>query len=656
MKFFRNAASLLAEMSGLVPVLAAYAALVHFHPQLGLAPLLYMAYAAAFILLPAYACALLLPQKDLGLAERVCLGFPLSQALLFLLAWGGSRLGLSWWGALGLPALGLFGLCDLSRARSQGQRSEPFFLIATAAITTLSLILCFRYFLQAALPGEGAEVFTYGDDSFVTMGTFSAVKSLLSGGPFMEGRFGDIPFPYHIMLQANNGVAHLVTGIHPLPLQLYLYPVLHWFLLAGAVVAGARRFAGFDRTAVVLAACLLLYASGFLFEATPWFQMYGTFHTYFYSLPGSILLGMLLFGVLSQRLAGFPGAYFSLLFFAVCAAKGVPLVLVPLSLLPVLAYRLCQRKLGLADLKVTVGVVLSGLVLRLIEYTSLGQLQLKKFNVLNSALELSANALEYVPFVLLVGLVAMSNRLTKHELLKSRQYIIFVAAMFVVCMTLTRTVDFVGGQQYFFWYFRIFLLILIASYCGYALKLRKRTVRLAVVAVVTASVSVFLYSQYQMIIHETVEKDFSLNKNESKGLLWAYDHLDHRARIITNGAYSRYERNGNLEIGGPVNYLAVSGLSGYAWPYPWLPDDIRRIVDPRLAVVNAFWKATSVEEQQRLLADIPVDYLFVRKREDRGLDYTGLAGVRRVYSNEDFDIYALWGTAPQNERTADRAL
>ena len=648
MKLLRNIAGALSELSGLLPVLAAYAVLVRLHPQLGLDPVRYLAYAVGFILLPSYACARLLLKMDLGVAERICLGFPVSQALLFLLAWGGSRLGISWWGALALPGLGLFALWDMVVVRGQARRSEPFFHIAVTDITAISLALCLRSFIQAALPGEGAHVVIQGDDAFVVMSTFSAIKGLLTGLPYMEGRFGDLPFAYHILMMVNNGVAHLVTGIHPLKLQLHIYPVLSWCLLAGAVVAGARRFAGFDRTQTVLAACLLFYSSGVIFEATPWVQMFGTFHTYFPSLPGAIILGMLLFGVLTGRLASFPGAYFCPLFFAVCAAKGVPLVLVPLSLLPVLAYRLVKRQLGLQDLKFTAGVLVSGLVLRLIEYTSFGQLAFKKFNLLNSSLELFANALEIAPFVLVIGLVATHNRLTRHELLKSRQYILFVASLFIACISLTRAIDFIGGEQYFFWYFRIFLMIFVASYFGYALLLRNTTVRVAIAAVVLGAVSVFLFYQHQTIDAEKDREYISLNENEASGLLWAYNSLDHGARMLTNSSTYVFSHNGVLGSYGPMDYLAVSGLYGYAWTYPWLPDRDRTVVDARLAKANAFWKAKTPEERQRLLAELPVDYLFVRKREDKGLDYTGLAGVRRIYTNEDLDIYALRGAAPQN--------
>lgn len=647
-KLLRNAVGVVSELSGLLPVLAVYAVLARLHPQLGLAPVLYLAYAVGFILLPSYACARLLLKLDLGVAERICLGFPVSQALLFLLAWGGSRLGLSWWGALVLPGLGLFALWDLVVARGQARRSEPFFLMAVAAITAISLALCFRSFIVTALPGEGAQVFIQGDDAFMVVGTFSAIKGLLTGLPFMEARFGDIPFTYHILLMVNNGVAHLATGIHPLQLQFYFYPALTWYLLAGAVTAGARRFAGFDRTQTVLAACLLLYSSGLRFEATPWVQMYGNFHTYFASLPGAIILGMLLFGVLAGRLESFPGVYFFLLFFAVCAAKGVPLVLVPLSLLPVLLYRLLKRQLGLQDLKFTAGVLAAGLVLRVIEYTSLGQIVFKKFNVLNSSLELFANALEIAPFVFVIGLVATLNRLTRHELLKNRQYVLFVASTFLACVALTRTVDFVGGSQYFFWYFRIFLLIFVASYFGYALRLRKKAIRVAVAAVVLAAVSVFLFSQYQQLGKTKNWNELTVNESEADGLLWAYHNLDHSARMLTNSASAVLSRDGVLGSYGPMDYLATTGLYGYAWRYPWLPPRDAKVVDERLAKADAFWRATTKDERQRLLAQIPVDYLFVRKREDKGLDYTGLDGVRRIYTNEALDIYALRGATPQN--------
>ena len=387
--------------------------------------------------------------------------------------------------------------------------------------------------------------------------------------------------------------------------------------------------------------------------------MFGNFHTYFYSLTGSVLIGLLLFGILSERMAGFPGIYIGLLFFGVCSAKGVPLLLVPLSLLPVLVYRLCQRKLGVVDLKFSAIVVSTALVLRVIEYGSLGQVMFKKFNILNSSIAAFANVMEVAPFVLLLLVIAMQNRLAAYIVLKNIQYIIFVTTMFVTSIVMTRVIDFAGGFQYFFWYFRVFFFVLVAYCFGYALEKPKRMITAMTLSTVIISVSIFAYYQYNAVQDEhSTQYNFTLNDKEWDGLLWAYNNLDHRSRFVSNGAYGYDDRNGSAtrSVFGPLDYLAVSGLYGYAWLYGWRPDDVCKIADSRLAVVNAFWKATSPDEQQRLLAAIPVDYLFVRKREDRGLDYTGLAGVRRIYTNEDFDIYALRGAAPQNGRSADRAL
>lgn len=52
--------------------------------------------------------------------------------------------------------------------RGQARRSELFFQIAVTAITAISLALCFRYFIQAVLPGEGAHVVIQGDDALFT--------------------------------------------------------------------------------------------------------------------------------------------------------------------------------------------------------------------------------------------------------------------------------------------------------------------------------------------------------------------------------------------------------------------------------------------------------------------------------------------------------
>lgn len=618
------------------------------HPQLGLSPILYMAYALAFIILPSYACSRLLPQKDLGLAEGVCLGFPISQALLFLLAWGGSRLGLSWWGALGLPALGIYGLWELFKTRKNGLRSEPFFLISVTAITTISLTLCFRYFIQTKLPGEGLHYTMYGDDAMMSMWTFSAIKGLRSGLPFMEGSIGDLPFTYHIQMFANNGIANILTGIHPAFIQLYIYPVLFWYMLAGGIVASARRLAGFNRKQTILAVIFILYTSGLSFETLSTTQMYAYFHTYFFSLPPFIIMGMLLFGVFSKHMAKLPGVYFAFLFFGACSAKAVPLILIPLSLLPVFFYRLLNNEANADDFKCSAGILLSALTLRIIEYTSSGHMVFKKFNLLNSTLFLGTSILEVAPYIIII-IIITNDRLAKHKTISNNQFNIFAFSMFLLSITLTRTIEFVGGYHYFYWYSRIIFLICIAYIFSFAITKFRVALATATITLVICAMLAFIYSEYRSMraVH-AMEGMASLSPQEWDGLMWAYNTLDHNAFILSNGA--RGNPNGKMGSTSATSFddLAVSGLYGYAWPSDWRPLEVRDMADKRLAVVEAFWKASSTVERQRLLANLPVDYLFVHKNNDRALDYTGLTGVRKIYCNDEFDIYALRGASPQN--------
>jgi hypothetical protein len=232
--------------------------------------------------------------------------------------------------------------------------------------------------------------------------------------------------------------------------------------------------------------------------------------------------------------------------------------------------------------------------------------------------------------------------------MKNKQYIIFTATMFIVSITSTRLIDFVGGRQYFFWYLRMFLFILVAGCYGYAFELKKKALSVAVLAVLVGTMSLFVYSQNELIRPIDTDTSFSMSQKETDGLLWAYNNIDHSARMITNGAYALRLQHGIWVPFGPQDYLALSGLYGYAWLSEWMPPDVAPVVSARNAEESRFWQASTTEERERRLAALPVDYMFVRKREDPSLDYTGLAGVRRIYSNEDLDIYALRNAAPQN--------
>lgn len=400
----------LRESTCLAPVPAAYVLMYFIHPVLGVAPFLYFAYACVFLLLPSIYLGKLTLISDLGLSERAFLGFPITVATLFLAAWGGSRIGLGWHGALILPALALMSLVDIWRRRSPLNASDAVVIKWTAIFLTISLIICFRYFIQTAIPGEGTSVPLFGDDAFMTVMTFSVIKAMQVGTPMMEGMLGDIPFSYHILMHVNNAVAHLITGIHPLYLQVYLYPVFHWFMLAGGVLAGARRFACFTEKQSILAGCLLLYTSGFVFESHSWAQMYGYFHTYFFGLPSTIILGMLIIGYLSDKLTDLPVIYATLLFLAVSSAKGVPLLLIPLSLLPIFTYRLFKRTLTKRDIFFALGCCIVAVLLKIIEYGGTGQIILRKFNLFNSIIPTTLTFLDVSPFFLVLLMIYGFNK------------------------------------------------------------------------------------------------------------------------------------------------------------------------------------------------------------------------------------------------------
>lgn len=638
----------LRELLFLVPSIAAYVALALLHPFLARGILHYGLFALGFMVLPSYALGRLLLRSCSGFMERTCLGFPVSQGLLFLLAWGGSRLGLSWWGALALPALGLYAVWDLLGRRGEDKQSEPFVVGLGTLAAAAALAVCALHFKWIPLPTAGAPSGFYYDDSLIIMGIFSAAKALTSGLPYMDGRFGDIPATYHILHFVNSGVAHLVTGVHPLVMQLYLWPVMAWGVLAGGVVSGCRRLAGFGKPETVLAVCLLFFTSGWHFSANPWLQMFLYFHTFFSSLPAAALLGLLLFGVLSGRLERLPAAYATLLFLTASAAKSVLLLLVPLALAPVLVYRALTRRLGPDDLRFAAGLLASGLLLRFIEYTSAGQLLFKKFNLLNTVLEFTATGLELAPFALLLLLLARQNRLAACKVGQHKQYLLFAGTMFLLSVGLTRSIEFVGGEFYFFWYTRLFALIGVAGGLGWAFTKRLRPVLAATLCLTLAAVSLFgLHIARSGERSAPLTAETSMDKGEWDGLMWAYANLDHGKRFFCNRMEFIEMRRGNPVPARYYDFLSASGLYGYAWVYEWLPAETARQVELRLAKTRAFWRAETPQDQEQALRGIPADYLFVSKKA-KPLDYSGIPGLQRIYTNPSLDIYDLRGLAPRN--------
>jgi len=631
------------ELLFLLPALAACGVLARLHPEAAQAAPAYLLYAAGFLILPSYALGRLLLRQSRGFMERTCLGFPVCQGLLFTLAWGGSRLGLSWWCALALPALGLFAVWDLLGRSGEDKRSEPFVILSGTLAAAVALALCCISFARTPLPLPGAPAALYYDDSLMAMGIMSAQKAMLSGLPYLDARFGDIPATYHILHFVNNAVAQLLTGAHPIFLQLFLSPILTWSMLAGGLAAGCRRLAGFGRAETVLAALLVFFSSGREFTAIPWMQSLVYFHTYFASLPAAVLLFLTLFGSLSGRLARLPALYTTLLFLAASAAKSVLLLLTPLSLLPVLAYRAWTRRLGRDDLFFSAGLLATALLLRTIEYHSAGQLLFKKFNLINSVLDFAVTGAELAPYALLLLLLAGRDRLCAYKVGQARQYLLFAGTMFLLSVALTRAIEFVGGSQYFFWYARLAVLLGVSGCLGWAFRKRIRPVLLAAAGVTAAALLLFAWN-FDHVSGDRLGSpaEARLDRGEWDGLLWAFAHLDHDKRFLCNRTQYVETVNGHPRPARTYDYLAASGLYGYAWQFEWLPADQAAEIQARLKRAEAFWNAPGPTERRAALRALPVDYLFVNKWEGAP-DCSGLDGVRLTYSNPSLAIYDLRG-------------
>lgn len=635
------------ELLFLVPGLAAAGFLVFAQPELQAGLWKLGLFVLGFLLLPAYALGRLLLRTGSGFMERTCLGYPAAQALLFLTAWGGSRLGLSWWATLALPALGLYAVWDIMRRRDGGDGSDSFAALVGPLAAALALALfCLGSFKRNLLPTEALPTGFYCDDGLMTMGSFTALKCILSGQHLVDGRFGDIPATYHILLFVQNAVAHLFSGVHMFFLQLYFMPVLNLTMLGACIAVGARRLAGFGRWQTALVLVLLLFTSGLDFIANGWLQVFFYYHTFTASLIAALMLGFTLFGVLHEKGGRLPVTYTVLVFLAASATKSVVLLQIPLALLPVLAYRLYKRKAGRDDLLFSVGILATGVLLRAIEYRATGQLIFKKFNLFNTTMDTIVPGLELLPYAALVMVLANQDRLSAFKAGLHRQYFLFCGALFALAVALTRSIEFVGGGQYFYWYARYFLLIGVAGALDWAFTKRLRPVLAATALVALAGVGGFVLAAggFYRGVGPYTAPDVTLDRGEWEGLMWANKNLEGTARFACNRFEFIETRKGH-DIHRPYyDYLAVSGMYGYAWIFEWLDEATAKEIRERLEKTRAVWSAREPQAQAKALSQLPVEYLFVSKRQTP-YDFSGVEGIRGVYSNPSFDIYDIRGVA-----------
>ncbi|HWR03143.1 MAG TPA: hypothetical protein VN419_03905 [Humidesulfovibrio sp.] len=647
----------------LVPVAAIYLYLGWLNPDLSAQLPVFLGFVVAFVLLPAMGLGGILVRLPLSFAERLALGGPAALSTMFAFSYAGAALHeprLLWL----QPALGLLVLLAPLRSRAgagtgkdaperqRTLRPTPWGdLLLTTGVLTASLLLCLQKMQSAIPPTAAAPMGYYVDDIISSAFVFSVQRVMEHGLPFTVPMVEGGTLSYHLLYHFCYAVCATVTSIHPLDLVLFLWPPLLWLLLAGALVTGCRRLAGFSLLETSLAAVLLLFTSGVNFFSSPSVQLFDYQHTFFLGLPGVILFCAALYGYLSGANTRLFATHAAFGYFLAATTKAPLMLLLPASLLPVLLLRLVKRQVRGAELLLAGLVVGMALVLRLTLYPDTGIVLTtapKLFKLITGTFgNLSEMLVVFGPYLVLAVVALDLNPVLRLKLRRSAQYLLFCAGYLCLSAFLLRLYNFVGGDFYFYWYARVLVFLAFVPLAAHVLVWRgSRPLVLTLVLVLLAGVGVTLQRKYLPLQVSSAEVSGvprelavkQLDAPEREALRWAAANLDRKRVFFTNKInYLASYLGGYVPL--PLyDYLGLSGMQGYAFPMRWLPEATVRTAGLRMKEMEDFQAAPTAEGKAAVLATMPVDYYFHCVRI-APKDFAVPDCLKPVYANGSLIIY-----------------
>lgn len=631
----------------LVPPVVAYCALGTVYPALISQLILFALFFGCFQILPSLALGCALLGGNYATSEKVFLGYPPAQGALFLLVYASAQLQLSWL-PLTLPLFSAFILLLRLFGRRQRVMLPNSTLWLILATTSIALAICFGKFLSVALPTPSVPADFYHDDVATACLVWSGVRVLETGLPFSLPFASGFPLSYHLLAAYNYAYAFKIVGALPLEQVLYYWPPLHWGMLAGGTVVACLRFAKFTVLETILAVVMLFFTAGYGFFASPGLQLFMYFHTYFYGLPALILLLTMLYGYLSDRCDRLDVAYASMLFLVVAGTKANLLLFIPLSLLPVLLYRIITHKVRRVDFALVMAMlaVVPVLLTCLYQYPGSTMVEFGKIKygkLFMGALGCLVDMMIVVgPYILVSVLVADANPVVRHKLVQDRQYHIFFFTFVFASSVFLKLVNYVGGDFYFYWQAGLIASLGFVGIAGHILRWRTRYYALLVVLFLALGVGTFLKKQFFYLNDTGLPRNPSeknIDAAEMEGLRWASENLD-RSKIFFANKYFFY--GSYLGQYFPVDmpdYPGIAGLQGYAFPIDALGYS-KKETDRRVALMQSFWEAQVPEDQDAALGRIDANYYFHCERLTPS-NYSGLRNMREVYRNRSLTIYEL---------------
>lgn len=640
-----------------VPVVATYCILAAVYPYMAEQIARFALFFSVFLALPSLALGLALPLGDRSGTESFFFGYPVAQMLLFLLIFAGWKLRIPLL-PLALPATSLLALPVL--LRSPRFRPRAGFKTGDAllvfGVTACAVALCFLKFMHAPQPEPGHPATFFIDDPGTAGFVWSAVNSIEYGVPYSLPWASGFPdYPYHRIYHFIYGFATYLLKVDPTQQIMYFWAPAQWLMLAGALVAGSRRLAGFTLAQSLAAAVLILLSDGLTFNSFISIQTIAYHHTFFFGFPALLLMLFWFYGHLGGYRQDVSTLHAASCFFVAAATKASLLAFIPFAVFPVFVYRLLKRISVKVDLKLAASFLIFGCVLYFTHYHNLGngQFRSKPFKLGSVLMGTIGNlvTLSYVlgPFALVTLMVADWDVVLRQRLKRDGQYLIMLLTFCLAFCVFLKVVGYIGGEVYFYWHARVIALVAFAALAGHALAWRTRLAAPLMAAVLAAGVLMLLYGNMQLwgARDNTNAKympadirDKNIDYDELVGLQWASEHLVRHRPFFTNKDSINMNYLGGYVKSYLTEYFGFSGVQGYAWIGDFFSPNIVQAISARRVWVDKFVESDDPEQKREALRHIEAAYYFHCERK-RPYDFSRIPELRKLYGNTSISIYEI---------------
>lgn len=639
--------------------------------------LLFSLYFILFIFFPAqYFSHKLIPLK-LSRLESLVFGYAITEVAIFIFQWGVNLAGFKYgiWVFIIFTVLG-FKAWMANNESHQLSREHSSLVLKLSWFYVSFILFFFIFYFLIEIPAfeEGRITGIYHDQLWNIGNTWSVIRANF---PTIDSRFSGQILGYHLIQSYFHASIALVSGIPPLLIQNYFFPLVDSFFITFTIGLAAKKFLKWNDKTILLMIFIFLFTKGI-----GWYyhrHLYSNPLTFFHSLSAFFLFVIVLLNYLESKEA----KLFPLLICAFIVMVGskatLTMIFLP-ALLLVFIYQVIKKEslevlkkelyLGLSFIIVCAGLKLMiflnsrplmineggdySTAYRLLEqYFPNLSFQIKNFIFLTyitikGTPEYFSNV-QGVLFFSIVTFLLFQKKFKAYINTTSLLLIISVA----ICIVLENVLRFngSGGEIYFAWYGKILVIFMFAHIYHYSEKISgmKNKMNFISLSVILAGFSLFLFSTYQTAPWKDWLRNDSnealgatITFNEFQAMKWLNVHVSDSDIVLSDRR--SFPKDKNKPNGRIIErFFAYSALSGKQFLVEGDEFNCCRDLIRSKEIWNKvyqFINSKNIDEKTELLKKFNINYFVQSLRFDKN-NFANIPSLELVYSNPDINIYKI---------------